>query len=124
MSALGGLLGGGGGAPPPGGGGGSPEDLLNQIMDLMTQYLSMGPDTPAYQTISEALPAIQESMGGGGDVEDAADVASEPGGEPPPDQDQGGSPMDTMMPSSPPTSFGDASAQAMDAFKKKKVKGY
>lgn len=126
MSALGQLL---GGSAAPGGGGGNPDDLLNQILQLMQQYLALGQDTPAFGPISEALPAIEEAVGGAApDSEDSADMASEPGGEPPaevgtppvgPDN-----PMQDMQPSSPPSSFGDASAQALDAMtKKKKGKG-
>lgn len=127
MSALGALFGGGGaqGAPGMGGGdpgGGDPDALLSQIVDLMNQYLALGQDTPAFQPVSEALPAIQEAAGGapmGADSEGPQDMGSEPGGEPPAE----GAPMDNMQPSSAPTSFGDASSQALDALKKRKGQG-
>lgn len=123
MSALGALFGGGGADPGADPGGGDPEALLQQILQLMQQYLSLGQDTPAFQTISEALPAIEEAAGGGAptDAEGPADMGAEPGGEPPP---EGDSPMDTMQPSSPPSSFGDASSMALDDLKKRKGKGY
>jgi hypothetical protein len=116
MSALGALFG-GGGAPDAGGGGGDPEALLSQILDLMNQYLALGPETPAYQTISEALPAIQEAAGGGGAAPDPTGGAPDAGMPP---ADAGGSPMDTMMPSSPPSSMADASAMALDDMKKRR----
>lgn len=125
MSALGALFGGGGGpqgAPGTDGGdtgGGDPDALLSQIVDLMNQYLALGQDTPAFQPVSEALPAIQEAAGGapmGGDPTAPPDDGSAP----PDDQ---GSPMDDMQPSSAPTSFGDASSQALDALKKRKGQG-
>lgn len=112
----------GGGAAP----GGDAEALLQQITDLMDQYLALGQDTPAFQVISDALPAIQEAMGGGGDM-----GAMPPGEEGPaapgethvaPEGEQG-SPMD-MMPSSPPQGFDDASSMALDEMKKRKGKGY
>jgi hypothetical protein len=120
MSALGALLGGGGGGAA--GGGGSPDELLSQIVDLMQQYLALGSDTPAYDAVSSALPAIQESMtvgGAGGYDGDGTD--SESGSDSMNDQTDT-SPMATMHPSSQPKSFSDASEMALQDMKKKKPK--
>lgn len=122
MSVLGSLMGGGGAAPDSGGGA---EDLLQQIVMLMQQYLSLGEETPAFQTVSEALPAIQEAASGGapmgadpmGGSPMEAEGPAEDAGEPPMSE---GTPMDTMQPSSPPSSFGDASAMALEDLKKRR----
>jgi hypothetical protein len=117
---LGALMGLGG--APEGGGEGDPEALLSQIIDLMGQYLALGPDTPAAQVISDAMPAIEEAMGGGmmppeGEVGPAtADPSA--GVEPEMPEDD---PM-SMAPESAPSSFEDASAMALADMKKRKPK--
>lgn len=121
MSALGGLLGAmGGGAPEEGGS--DPEALLQQIIDLMDQYLALGPETPAFQVISDALPAIEESMGG------AAPAGGEgmmpPEGAPPMGEEGMMPEEGPMMPSEPPQGFDQASAMALEDMKKRKPKAY
>ena len=37
----------------------NPDELLVQISDLMQQYLALGPETPAFDSVSNALPEIQ-----------------------------------------------------------------
>jgi hypothetical protein len=118
MSALGALFGGGGGGPEEGGG--DPEALLSEILSLMEQYLAMGPETPAFQTISEAMPAIQEAMGGGGEGEMLPPGEEGMEGPPVEDEGMGGSPLETMMPDSPPSSMEDASAMALEDMKKRR----
>jgi hypothetical protein len=122
MSALGGLLGGMGAAPEEGGG--DPESLLQQIMALMDQYLALGPETPAFQVISDALPAIEESMGGGGMPPAAEEGPAVPGEPPVAPEGEENSPMETMMPSEPPSGFDQASAMALEDMKKRKPKAY
>lgn len=39
---------------------------MAQIVELMGQYLALGPQTPAYDIISQTMPAIEQAMGGGG----------------------------------------------------------
>jgi hypothetical protein len=112
----------------------NPDDLLNQIRDLLQQYMALGPDTPVAQQAGDLLAAI-EATGGGGE---AGTGAMGMGAMPPPTPDVGGAgapppiPMgDEMPPEGTPTptrrggsssdqSFRDARDGARDFLKKKK----
>lgn len=114
-----------------------PDELLAQIADLMQQYLQLGPDTPAFDAVSQVLPAIQDASGGGGgapgpgDLPPAGgDLQPPPPGGPgaPPDASSGGG-MDGLDlgalmqgPDTQPSSLEDASAMALSDMKKRKTK--
>lgn len=51
--------------------------LIQQIADLMQQYLALPEDTPLKQTFGEMLPEVQAAAGGGGgDVGAAPDMGA------------------------------------------------
>lgn len=111
------------------------EELLAQIRDLLDQYLALGSDTPVAPEAEALAAAIDQSAGGGYGEEGAADMASEPGGEPPPSQDQmpmmsgdtaipdmtGGMPLDQQQPGN----FSDfeSARSALEGEMKKRIKG-
>jgi hypothetical protein len=98
------------------GGGGSPDDLLQQIIDLCTQYVQGGGDP------NQLMDALAQSWQGS--------PPDDQGGMPP--DDGSGLPPDAAMagPSAPPSSndgqhpFADASAMAIEDMKKKSKAGY
>lgn len=108
----------------------NPDDLLQQIADLLGQYLALGPNTPVAPQAQQLMDAIQGAVG------DPQGMGMPQGG-PPPDPSQGGGmppggPMPDiqgMQPSGTPTSnggahpFADASAMAIDDIKKKMNQG-
>lgn len=80
----------------------NPEELLQQIAELMGEYLAMGPDTPLYETFSQVMPEIAQGAG-------ALEGAEAPeGGMPPPS----GGPGLPPMTGDARTDFGAANAGA------------
>jgi len=89
-----------GGMPPGGGGGALPEDqLLQQIRDLLDQYLAQGQDTPVAPQAQALADAIDGAAGGGAPPGYGGDQGMPPGAPPggpglgdmgpPPDMGQG-----------------------------------
>lgn|SRR4051812_39642505 len=97
----------------------NPDDLLQQIVDLCTQYVGSGGDP------NQLMDALAQSWQGAPDDEGAAPPPE--GGDELMDADAvGGVPdLSGMMPSAPPSSnggqhpFADASAMAIEDMKRK-----
>jgi hypothetical protein len=104
----------------------NPDDLLAQIAELSAAYLDAGGDPGALaEAAGGATGDVLPPTGG-----DAGMPPPDGGmGMPPPDAggmppEDGGNPMESMMPSSPPSGFGEASAMAEEDMKKRKAKAY
>lgn len=97
-----------------GGGGGSPEELLPQIVDLCSQYVSAGGDPN--MLVEQLAPALDPAAAQGGGPPEGAE-GEMPGGVPD---------MQGVSPSAPPSSndgqhpFADASAMAIEDMMKKR----
>lgn len=110
----------------------NPDELLAQIRDLLDQYLQLGAGTPVESEAQALAAAIDQTTGGGGsDMEGPADMASEPGGEPPMEDQMpmnsgqtplpdmtGGMPLDQQQPGGY-GSFKDANAALTEDIKKR-----
>jgi|1186.fasta_scaffold79696_3 hypothetical protein len=102
----------------------NPDDLLNQIADLLQQYLSLGANTPVAPQAQQLMDAIQQMAG----EPQGAGMPPDPSQAGPPSPDGSGMPPDMgampddlsgMSPSGQPASNGgnhplaDASAMAI-----------
>lgn len=112
----------------------NPDELLQQIRDLLDQYLALGGDTPVAPEAQQLADAIDQATGGGQPPADAGvlpDAGSPPGmglepETPPENQMEGGQEEPGDLTEPPPNpgakTYADANVSALERLRKRNQK--